>query len=93
MLRKVILPASVPTIMAGLRLGVGRALVGVVVGEFFAGDGGIGFNISYFAGRLGTTDVLASVFVVVVAGVALNVLARRLEKLADSWRADLEGRG
>jgi ABC-type nitrate/sulfonate/bicarbonate transport system permease component len=90
MLRKVILPASIPTIMAGLRLGVGRALVGVVVGEFFAGDGGIGYNISYFASRLGTTDVLASVFVVVVAGVALNLLARRLEGLADSWRTDLD---
>ncbi|MBO0877442.1 MAG: ABC transporter permease [Pseudonocardia sp.] len=89
LLRKVILPGSVPTLMAGLRLGVGRALVGVVVGEFFAGDGGIGYNISYFAGHLGTTDVLASVLVVIVAGVVLNVLARRLEGLADSWRADL----
>lgn len=89
LLRKVIVPASVPTVMAGLRLGVGRALVGVVVGEFFAGDGGIGYNISSFAGRLGTTDVLASVVVVIVAGVALNVLARRLEGLADSWRTDL----
>lgn len=89
LLRKVILPASVPTIMAGLRLGVGRALVGVVVGEFFAGDGGIGYSISSFAARLGTTDVLASVVVVIVAGVVLNVLARRLEGLADSWRTDL----
>lgn len=90
LLRKVILPASVPTVMAGLRLGVGRALVGVVVGEFFAGDGGIGYNISFFAGHLGTTDVLASVVVVIVAGVGLNLLARRLEALADSWRAELD---
>lgn len=89
LLRKVILPASVPTVMAGLRLGVGRGLVGVVVGEFFAGDGGIGYNISFFAGHLGTTDVLASVFVVIVAGVLLNVLARKLESLADSWRTEL----
>lgn len=90
LLRKVVLPASVPTIMAGLRLGVGRALVGVVVGEFFAGNGGIGYNISHFASRLGTSDVLASVLVVIVAGVALNVLARRLEQVADSWRADAD---
>jgi len=88
-LRKVIFPASVPTVAAGLRLGMGRALVGVVIGEFFAGDGGIGFDVSYFAGQLQTTDVMAAVFVVVLAGVLLNLLARRLEKLADSWRSDL----
>ncbi|WP_052489493.1 ABC transporter permease [Streptomyces sp. 150FB] len=88
LLVKVILPASVPTVMAGLRLGLGRAMVGVVIGEFFAGDGGIGYNISYYAGHLGTTDVLASVVVVIVAGLLLNWLARRLERMADSWRTE-----
>jgi NitT/TauT family transport system permease protein len=89
LLVKVILPASVPTVMAGLRLGLGRAMVGVVIGEFFAGDGGIGYNISYYAGHLGTTDVLASVVVVIAAGLLLNALAGRLERMADSWRTDL----
>jgi ABC-type nitrate/sulfonate/bicarbonate transport system permease component len=89
LLTKVILPASVPTVAAGLRLGLGRAMVGVVIGEFFAGDGGIGYNISYYAGHLGTTDVLASVVVVIVAGLLLNWLARRAERFADSWRTEL----
>lgn len=88
LLAKVILPASVPTVMAGLRLGLGRALVGVVIGEFFAGDGGIGYDISYYAGHLGTTDVLAAVVVVIVAGLLLNGAARWVEHRADSWRTD-----
>jgi NitT/TauT family transport system permease protein len=88
LLAKVILPASVPTVMAGLRLGLGRALVGVVIGEFFAGDGGIGYDISYYAGHLGTTDVLAAVVVVIVAGLLLNGAARWVERRADSWRID-----
>jgi NitT/TauT family transport system permease protein len=89
LLYKVILPASVPAVMAGLRLGMGRALVGMVVGEFFAGNGGIGYNVSYYASQLQTTSVLAAVVVVVAAGVLLNVLARLLERLADSWRTDV----
>ncbi|HEX3790055.1 MAG TPA: ABC transporter permease [Pseudonocardiaceae bacterium] len=89
LLVKVILPASVPTMMAGLRLGLGRALVGVVIGEFFAGDGGIGYDISYYAGHLGTTDVLAAVVVVIVAGLLLNGAARWAERRADSWRTNL----
>jgi NitT/TauT family transport system permease protein len=88
LLAKVILPASVPTVMAGLRLGLGRALVGVVIGEFFAGDGGIGYDISYYAGHLGTTDVLAAVVVVIVVGLLLNGAARWVERRADSWRTD-----
>lgn len=89
LLTKVILPASVPTMAAGLRLGLGRAMVGVVIGEFFAGDSGIGYDISYYAGHLGTTDVLASVVVVIAAGLLIDWLARRAERFADSWRTDL----
>lgn len=88
LLGKIILPASVPTIMAGVRLAIGRALVGVIVGEFFAGDAGLGYDISFYAGRLNTSAVFASVLVVVVAGLLLNFVARRFETMADSWRVE-----
>lgn len=87
-LRKVILPASIPTIMAGVRLGLGRVLVGVVVGGFFAGNSGIGYDVTYAAGRLDTTGVIASVVVIVVVGVVLNAVARWIERRADSWRGE-----
>lgn len=87
-LRKVILPASIPTIMAGVRLGLGRALVGVVVGGFFAGNAGIGYDVTYAAGRLDTTGVISSVVVVIVVGVVLNAFALWIERRADSWRSE-----
>lgn len=88
MLVKVVLPASIPTLMAGVRLGLGRALVGVVIGEFFAGNAGIGYNISFFAGRLRADDLMSSILVVLIVGVLLNMGARRLERLSDFWRSD-----
>ena len=45
---KVILPSMLPYIVAGARLAVGRALVGVLVGEFFAASEGIGYAIARF---------------------------------------------
>jgi NitT/TauT family transport system permease protein len=86
---KVVLPASLPMVMAGLRLGIGRALVGVIVGEFFVGDQGLGYKIAYYAGLLRTTDMLVEVVVVAVLGVLLTQALNLLERRIDSWRVDV----
>jgi NitT/TauT family transport system permease protein len=85
---KVVLPASMPLTMAGLRLGIGRAMVGVVVGEFFVGNVGLGYAISYYGGLLRTTDMLAAVFVIAVLGVALTSLLGLAERRIDAWRVE-----
>jgi NitT/TauT family transport system permease protein len=87
--RKVVLPASLPLVMAGMRLAIGRALIGVAVGELFAGTAGLGWSISYYGGLLKTTDMLASVIVVGLIGVLLSMLASALEHRLDSWRVDV----
>jgi NitT/TauT family transport system permease protein len=84
--RKVVLPASVPLMIAGLRLGVGRAIMGVVVGELFGATAGLGFSISYYGGLLKTTDMLASLVVIVVLGVLCTQGLSALEARFDSWR-------
>ena len=43
---KVILPSTMPYIIAGARLAIGRGLVGIIVGEFYAASEGIGFAIT-----------------------------------------------
>ncbi len=86
LLWKVILPASIPMIIAGLRLGIGRALMGVVVGELFGATAGLGYSISYYGGLLKTTDMIASLVVIVVLGVLCTEGLSALERRFDSWR-------
>ncbi len=76
---KVILPAALPSILAGLRLALGRALIGVVVAELFMGSAGIGFAIGYAAGALRTPEVYFGIFVVGVVGVSLTSLMGAVE--------------
>jgi NitT/TauT family transport system permease protein len=87
LLWKVALPASVPMIAAGLRLGVGRALTGVVIAELFVPSGGLGSSIAYNAGLLRTTNMLASLAVIVVIGVICTQALSALEAKLSSWRA------
>lgn len=87
--RKVSLPAAVQPIMAGLRLGVGQALLGVVIGELFAGNGGIGYDIAYYGGLLRTDDMVVAVVVVGILGVVLTTLVALIERRLDAWRPEL----
>lgn len=86
LLWKVALPASVPMIAAGLRLGVGRALTGVVIAELFVPSGGLGSSIAYNAGLLRTTNMLASLTVIVVIGVICTQTLSAIEAGFSSWR-------
>ena len=86
LLFKVVLPASVPMVIAGLRLGIGRALTGVIVAELFGATAGLGFSIAYYGGLLKTTDMLASLAVVIVLGVLCTQGLSAIESRFDSWR-------
>jgi NitT/TauT family transport system permease protein len=86
LLWKVVLPSSVPMIVAGLRLGVGRALTGVVIAELFVPSGGLGSSIAYNAGLLRTTNMLASLMVIVVLGVICTQSLSAIEARLDTWR-------
>ena len=86
LLWKVALPASVPMIVAGLRLGVGRALTGVVIAELFVPSGGLGSSISYYGALLKTTEMLASLMVIVALGVICTQALSAIESRLDSWR-------
>lgn len=84
--RSVVLPASVPYILTGARLGTGRALVGVVVAEFLASNGGIGFYISLNGSLLQTARVYFGIVLLGVLGVVLGEAVRGLERRFERWR-------
>ena len=67
--KTVVLPASVPFILTGARLGTSRALVGVVIAEFLASNGGIGFYISLNGSLLRTSRVYFGIVLLGILGV------------------------
>jgi len=84
--RSVILPSAVPFLLAGLRLAIGRAMIGIVVGEVYGSSGGIGMMISQAGSRFQTDRVFVGVLTIVAAGVILVEVLRRIERRVEVWR-------
>ncbi len=85
-LLKIVLPAALPYIIAGMRLGIGRALVMVVVAEIYAATKGLGYLIFQAGGLYDTAQVFVGVFILAGAGVMLNAFLRWLEKRLAPWQ-------
>ena len=85
--RSVILPATIPFILAGLRLGIERGLYGVVVGELFTGGAGLGFSIRLASNNLQVDRVLFMVMVFITLGVMAIESIRRVEARFSGWRS------
>lgn len=79
------LPSSVPHILSGLRLGIARGLVGVVVGELVAAQHGLGLELNTAGLTYQTPTVFAILLVFAAAGVGLNLLVGVLERRFRSW--------
>jgi ABC-type nitrate/sulfonate/bicarbonate transport system permease component len=84
--RDIILPTSIPYILSGLRLGVGRAMVGVVVGEIYASSAGIGYLINVSGASFQTDRVFVGILVIAVVGLLLTWCIHGLERRVDKWR-------
>ena len=88
---KVRVPGALPFIIAGLRLGVARALVGVVVAELFGARAGLGFLILTSAQNFDTAALFVGVLTLAFAGVASVEFLKWLERRLAPWRVE-EGR-
>jgi NitT/TauT family transport system permease protein len=82
----VVLPATVPYIISGLRLGVARALIGVIVGELYAANAGIGYMISIASQTLQVDRMLFGVLILTGFGVVSVELIRLIENRFQRWR-------
>lgn len=85
--RKVIFPSVLPYIVAASRIAVGRALIGVLVGEFFAASEGIGYAISRFGDIFSLDRMFACILTVMVIAVVLTEGIRWAERAAFPWRS------
>ena len=81
-LTKVVLAASIPTMIAALKVNVGLSLVGTIVGEFLASKAGLGFLIIYGGQVFNMHLVMASVTLLLVVSVALYYIVSSFERWA-----------
>ena len=72
--RLVIAPAIIPFFMAGFRLAVGRGIVGLVVGEFFTAQTGLGGLVVRYASNFKTAEMFVPIVVLVAIGYGLTSL-------------------
>jgi len=84
----VVLPNSVPYIVAGLRLAIGRALLGVVVGEFFGASKGLGFMIASAATNYKVDVVFVGVTIFMGLSLILTHLVKMVEFRLSRWRPE-----
>jgi ABC-type nitrate/sulfonate/bicarbonate transport system permease component len=84
--KTVVLPSTVPFILTGLRLGLGRAIVGVMVGELYAATAGIGFMITVAGATFQTDKVFVGVLVFALTGMIGMELLTKVERRFDKWR-------
>jgi len=82
----VALPGTVPFMITGMRLGAGRALVGIVVAELVVSSAGIGHMMSLAGATFQTDKVFVGVILLAILGLLLSQSLRALEKRVDSWR-------
>ncbi|MFG3258972.1 ABC transporter permease [Streptomyces sp. NPDC048172] len=84
-LLRVVLPAAAPLIMAGVRLGVGRAVTGMINGEMFIAVVGLGHLVTEAGGRFDGASVLAVLLVVIAVALAALALVQAVDRRITRW--------
>jgi sulfonate transport system permease protein len=89
MWQDVLLPFAVPYIAAGVRLAIGRGLVGMIIAEFYTTISGLGFMITRYANVFEMDKTFVPVIVLMILGVSLTAALKWIERRLAPWsRAD-----
>jgi len=91
-LRRIVLPATIPYIMAGIKLAVGRGVVAMVIAEFFTAISGLGAIIINAANAFDTARMFVPVIVLMVLATMLNAFVGWIERKVAPWQVELSGR-
>jgi ABC-type nitrate/sulfonate/bicarbonate transport system permease component len=87
---KVLVPGALPAVMAGVRLGLGRGIIGVVVGEMYVSVAGVGQLIQAYGNAGRTAELMALVTAIAGFGLVCATALRWAEERVGPWRRDLE---
>ena len=86
--QKILLPGALPLTMAGLRLGIGRGIKGMVKGEMFIAVFGLGAMLRRYGSRFDAEHVFAIILVVVAVALVCSGLLRLFERRFVHWTDD-----
>jgi ABC-type nitrate/sulfonate/bicarbonate transport system permease component len=86
MWQDVLLPFALPYIAAGIRLAIGRGLVGMVIAEFYTTISGLGFMVTKYANVFEMDKTFVPVVTLMILGVSLTALLKSLERRIAPWR-------
>lgn len=86
--RDLLVPASLPYVFTGVKLAIGRGLVGVIVAEFFTAISGLGNLIVTNANTFQTARMFVPIVMLSLIGVVLTALLGVAERLLTPWRRD-----
>jgi NitT/TauT family transport system permease protein len=82
---KVMIPDAIPAIITGLRLAVGRAVIGVVVAEWFGAEAGIGAMVYLYSQVFQPAPVFVGIVVLIVFGQLVFILLERVQGWLSPW--------
>jgi NitT/TauT family transport system permease protein/taurine transport system permease protein len=83
---RVVIPASIPTVLTGLRLGGALTIIGVVVAEMLTSAAGIGYLVTRYRTILDSPRVFAGILMILSLSVLFDVLARMVERRTLGWQ-------
>jgi NitT/TauT family transport system permease protein len=89
----VVVPSTMAWVFASLTPAVSFSLIGVIVGEFIGAEHGLGKLIVEAEARADSTDMMVAMFVLMVIGVVLALMIRRLQNYLLRWQAHFQARG
>lgn len=87
-MRDIILPGSVPSLVGGLRLGLARGLVGELAAEFFGAPQGLGAITFQFSAVFQADKMFVAILTMALIGVAITEVMKVMQDRADAWRPE-----
>lgn len=86
LIARVIIPASIPTVLVGLRLGGALTIIGVVVSEMLTSADGIGYLVTKNRTTLNSPGVFAAIVMILVLSIVYDIAIRALERHTLVWQ-------
>ncbi len=83
---RVIIPASIPTVLTGLRLGGALTIIGVVVSEMLTASAGIGYVVTFYRTILNSAHVFGGIVMILLLSILFDTLARAVERRTAVWQ-------